>query len=134
LATHTGQEGYVVIGATLNASNSIGELKSWSVTETAATIDTTNLIATATTHALGQTSWSGNATAFLDETDSPQDLVLVGSSLTITFAFEGFTSGDDYMQGTATVTSRGESASVGGMAEINFDFTGTGALTRTTIA
>jgi hypothetical protein len=109
-------------------------LKSWSVTETAATIDTTNLIATATTHALGQTSWSGNATAFLDETDTEQDALTIGASVTVTFAFEGAASGDDYMQGTATVTSRGESASVGGMAEINFDFTGSGALTRATVA
>lgn len=130
MATHKGSEGTVKVGA-----NAIAELLSWSVEETAETIEDTSLGDTAKTFMAGTTSWSGSAECMWDETDTNgQGALTIGASVTLNLYPEGDTTGDTYYTGTALVTSI--SRSVGGNDETikaSFSFQGTGALTESTV-
>jgi hypothetical protein len=125
MATHKGSEGVVKVGA-----NTIAELKSYSIEETANTIDTTTLGDSSETHVTGLKKWSGSADCFWDETDTNGQLALtIGSSVTMNFYPEGATTGDRYATGTATVVGASVNAESDGIVETSFSFTGTGDLT-----
>jgi len=129
MANHIGQEGVIRIGAT----NLLGELRSWEFQETADTIEDTVLSDLARTYQTGLKSWSGSATCFWDETDAAQISLTVGSLITLNMMPEGNQVTDVYYTGSAIVTSYTFSAQTGGMVEAQFSFTGTGALTKSTL-
>lgn len=127
MANHTGSEGHLAIGA-----NTIAELKSWSLSVSASTIDDTELSDSWMTKKAGLNSWSGGCEAYWDETDTNgQEALTIGTSVTGNFHPEGAT-GTLY-SGTMLVTSIERSASVDGMVEVAFSFEGTGTLTQSTV-
>jgi hypothetical protein len=128
MANHSGSEGSVKIG-----SDTIGELRSYSISETAGTIEDTTLTDAAKTYKAGQTTWSGSSDAFWDEADAGQTAITAGESVTLNFYPEGSTSGDTYASGTALITEISTSASIDGMVEVSFSFQGSGALTWSTV-
>ncbi len=127
MATHTGSEGTVHIG-----TDAVGELKSWSVSESANMIDTTTLGDSAQTFSVGSTNWTGSADGFLDEGDTAQTALTNGASVTLKFYFEGTTTGDKYYTGTALVSGIERNGAVDDMVNVSFSFQGTGALTLAT--
>jgi hypothetical protein len=129
MATHNSSEGIIKIG-----SDTLGELRSYSISQTAGTIETTTLSDAAKTYTAGQTSFSGSAEAYWDEADAAQTSITVGSSLTISFYAEGASSGDKFYTGTVLVTEVGVSAATDGIVETSFSFTGTGALALSTVS
>jgi hypothetical protein len=129
-ANHKGSEGTVKIG-----SNVIAEIRGWSLSQSANTIDDTELGDTAETHQPGTTSWSGSVTCFWDETDTNgQEAMTIGTSVTLNLYPEGATSGDKYYTGTATITGIERSGAINGMVEAVYSFKGSGALTPSTVA
>ena len=128
MANHTGSEGVVKVGA-----NAIGELRSYSISETAGTIEDSTLTDTAKTYKAGQTTWSGSCDVFWDETDTGQGALTAGSEVTMNFYPEGDAAGDTYKTGTALVTEISISAAIDGMVEASISLQGTGALTETTV-
>lgn len=132
MATHTGTEGSVEIGA-----NAIAEVRSYTLTQEGETADTTTLDNTSgwRTHKHTLKSWNGEVTCFWDETDTNGQVALtVGSSVTLNLYPEGNSTGDNYYTGTATVTAAEVSAAVDGIVEAKFSFMGNGALTRGNVA
>ncbi len=131
MATHIGSEGALYSGA-----NAVAEVRSFEVTESSATADTTSMGDTAETHTATLTSWEGSCTAWWDETDTNgQETFTIGASLSVTFAPEGNgTSGDVSYVGTATVTGRTVRSSHDGVVEASFTLKGNGALVRTATA
>lgn len=127
MATHTGSEGLIKIGA-----NTLGELRSYSLETTADTIEDTSLGDAARTYKTGLTAWSGTASLYFDEVDTAQIALTVGSEITISVYFEGATAGDKYYTGTAIVTAKSVSGSFDGLVESAISFTGTGTLTLST--
>jgi len=127
MATHTGSEGLIKVG-----SDTIGELKSWSLSESAGTIETTTLSDSAKTFVVGTTEWSGSCDCFLDENDGGQTALTAGASVTLKFYFEGATTGDKYYSGTALVESIERSGSSDDMVNTSFNFKGTGVLSLAT--
>ncbi len=128
MATHTGSEGTVKVGA-----NAIAEIRSYSVEETADTTEDTTMGDTYRTHKTTLKSWSGSVDVFWDETDTTgQGGLTVGSEVTINFYPEGSTTGDSYKTGTAIVTGKTITASFDGMVESTITVQGTGALTTST--
>ncbi len=128
MATHTGSEGTVKVGA-----NAIAEIRSYSVEETADTTEDTTMGDTYRTHKTTLKSWSGSIDVFWDETDTTgQGGLTVGSEVTINFYPEGSTTGDSYKTGTAIVTGKTITASFDGMVESTITVQGTGALTTST--
>jgi len=128
MATHTGSEGLIHIGTDL-----LGELKSWSLSESAGTIETTTLSDSAKTFVAGTTEWSGSCDCFLDEGDAGQTSLTAGASVTIKFYFEGADTGDKYYTGTCLVESLERSGAGEDMVNASFSFKGTGALSLATV-
>jgi len=130
MATHTGSEGTVKVGA-----NAIAEIRSFSIEETADTVEDTSMGDTYRTHKTTLKSFSGSVDVFWDETDTTgQGALTVGSEVTLNFYPEGSVSGDTYLSGTAIVTSKSVTGSFDGMVESSINVQGTGALTTTTVS
>ena len=127
MATHTGSEGTVKVG-----TDTVGELRSFSLETTGDTIETSNMGTTARTYKAGLTAWSGTASLFWDETDAGQLALVLGTSVTIKVYPEGASTGDKYYSGSAIITAKSVSASFDGLVESSISFQGTGALSFAT--
>jgi len=128
MATHTGSEGTIKIG-----SDTLGELRSFSLESTAETIEDTSMGDSARTYKVGLTAFTGTASVFFDETDTAQGTVDAGTEITLNVYPEGDTAGDTYYSGSAIVVGRTINSSFDGMVEMEISFTGSGAITETTV-
>jgi len=129
MATHNATQGLIKVG-----SDTLGELKSFSFSESSSTIETSNLSSTAQTFAVGKTSFSGYAEPFWDTDDAAKTALSNGAIVTMHFYPEGATSGDKFRTGTVQVTEVSTSLSTEGMVEASFSFTGSGVLAEATVA
>ncbi len=129
MATHTGSEGVVKISA-----NTIAEVRSWTLTETADTIEDSTMGDSYRTYKVGMKTFTGSIVCYWDETDTTgQGAMTAGASVTLNLYPEGSTAADTYYTGTVLVTSIEATAAFDGMVEATFSFQGTGALTKTTV-
>lgn len=129
MATHTGSEGTVKVG-----SNAIAEIRSFSIEETADTLEDTTMGDTARTYKSSLTSFSGSVDVLWDETDSSgQGALTIGAEVTLNLYPEGDAAGDTYLTGSAIVTGRSISSSYDGLVEMSITVQGNGALTSTTV-
>ena len=128
MATHKGSEGTVKVG-----SNAVAEIRSYSIEESADTLEDTSMGDSARTYKSSLTSFSGSVDVFWDETDTAQNALSIGSEVTLNVYPEGAESGDTYYTGTAIVTGVTRSASFDGLVEASVSVQGTGALTSTTV-
>lgn len=132
MATHTGSEGTVKVGA-----NAIAEIRSYSVEQTGDTVEDTTMGDAWRTHKTTLKSWTGSVDVFWDEADTTgQGALTIGSSVTMNFYPEGATAGtsETYLTGTALVTGVTVTASYDGMVESTLTVQGVGALTSSTLA
>lgn len=130
MATHTGSEGTVKVGA-----NAVAEIRSFSLEESGETIETSTMGDSARTYVAGLKTFTGTIECFWDETDTNgQGALTVGSEITINVYPEGDTAGDTYYTGTAIVTGASISSSFDGMVERSFSIQGSGALSASTVA
>lgn len=128
MATHKGSEGTVKIG-----SNAIAEIRTWSINQTADTIEDTTMGDSARTYQSSLNTWDGSVDVFWDEADTTgQGACTIGTSITLNVYPEGATTGDTYFSGTAIVTGITRTASFDGMIESSLTFKGTGALSIST--
>ena len=129
MANHKGSEGTVKVG-----SNAVAEIKSYSITETADTIEDTVMGDAARTYKPSLTSFSGSLDVLWDETDTTgQGALTVGSEVTLNVYPEGSTTGDTYFTGSAIVTSVAVSGSFDGLVTASISVQGNGALSTTTV-
>jgi hypothetical protein len=130
MATHTGSEGTVKVGST----NSILEIRSYSIEETADTAEDTSMGDSYRTFKTTLKAWTGSVDVFWDETDSTgQGALVVGSEVTVRFMPEGASSGDTYLTGSAIVTGKTVTGSFDGMVESTITLQGTGSLSSATV-
>lgn len=129
MATFTGNSGVVKEG-----SNTLGEVKSFSVTESSETIEDTAMGDSWRSHKAGLKSWSGTIECWFDDTDTAQGNLTPGASVTLNLQPEGSTTGDFLLTGTATITEITHTNTIDGIVERSFTFQGSGALTRSTVA
>jgi len=130
MANHKGSEGTAKIG-----SDVIAEVKDWSISESAETIDDTTLGDTARTKTVGLTSASGSMTAFWDETDTTgQGAMTVGAEVALKLYPEGATTGDTFASLSAIITEKGVSTTLDGMVETSISFEANGVVTWAAVA
>ena len=130
MAVHKGSEGTVKIGA-----NAIAEIRSYSLEESADTLETTSMGDTARTYLPSLSTFSGSVDVYWDETDTTgQGALTIGAEVVLNVYPEGDTSGDTYYTGSAIVTGVTRSGSFDGMVEASISVQGTGALTSSTVA
>lgn len=128
MATHHGREGVVKVG-----SNTVAEVTSFTINETAQVIDDSALTDEWDTHLLGTKSWDAELTAHWDETDTTgQGALTIGASVTLNLYPEGATTGDVYYTGTATVVSISRSVARNQTITATIRCQGSGALTQST--
>ena len=128
MATHHGKEGVVTAGGT-----GVGELKGFKLETTADVVEDTALTDATKSFLAGRTSFSGTLEMNYDETDSPQQTLTVGSSISFIVLPEGNTSGDEKFSGTGIVTGMSVSNAMDAVVTRSVTFQGTGALTRATV-
>ena len=129
MATHAGSEGTVKVG-----SDAIAEIRSFSIEETADTLEDTSMGDSARTYKPSLTSFSGSIDVFWDETDTAgQGGLTIGAEVTLNLYPEGDTTGDSYLSGSAIVTGRSVSSSFDGLVEMSISVQGNGALTTSTV-
>lgn len=129
MATHKGSEGVVKVGA-----NTVAEVRSWTIAESADTLEDTSMGDTARTFKSSLTTFTGSLDVFWDETDTTgQGALTIGAEVTFAVYPEGDTSGDTYYTGTAIVTEVSRTAAFDGLVEASVSLQGTGALTETTV-
>jgi hypothetical protein len=86
MATHKGSEGIVKVGS----SNVVAEIRSYSIEESADTLEDTSMGDSAKTYKASLTSFSGSLDVFWDETDtSGQGALSIGAEVTLNFYPEG---------------------------------------------
>ena len=129
MATHTGSEGTLKVGA-----NTIGEIRSFSISESADTLEDTSMGDAARTYKPSLTTFTGSVDVFWDEADAGQMAMTVGASVTFSAYPEGATAGDKYYTGSAIVTGLTINSSFDCMVEASITLQGTGALTLSTAA
>jgi len=123
MAIHKGSEGTVHVG-----TDAVAEIRSYSVEETADTLETTSMGDSARTHLASLTSFSGSLDVYWDEADTAQIALTVGTSVTLKFYPEGTASSAKYYSGTAIVTGVSRTASFDGLVEASISVQGTGVL------
>ena len=129
MATHKGSEGIVKVG-----SNSVAEIRSYSIEESADTLEDTSMGDSARTYKPSLTAFSGSLDVFWDETDtSGQGALSIGSEVTLNVYPEGDASGDTYYTGSAIVTGVSRTGAFDGLVEASISVQGNGALTETTV-
>ena len=129
MANHKGSEGLVKIGA-----NTISEVKDWSLSETADTIEDTVMGDVARTRKGSLTSASGSLSCFWDETDANGQIAMqAGSEVQLKLYPEGSTSGDYFASVNAIITTQDASAAMDGMVEATFSWESNGAVTWATV-
>lgn len=133
MGTHWGHEGLVKVGA-----NTVAEITEFAFTEKVSPVDDTSMGDAARTHIAGSgiIEWSGTMTAHWDETDTTgQGALTVGASVTLNLCPEGYTTGDKYWTGTASITERTQETKMDGdTIKCSFGFQGNGVLTLSTVA
>ena len=127
MATHFGNEGVVTAGGT-----GIGELTGYTLETTADVVEDTQLSDAGKTFVAGRTSFSGTLEMSYDETDSPQQTLTAGTSISFILAPEGNSSGDETFTGTGIVTGMSVNVTLDGITTRSVTFQGTGTLTRGT--
>jgi predicted secreted protein len=133
MATHTGSEGTVKVG-TAGSDTEIAEIRSFSIEETADTLETTSMGDSSRTYVASLKQFTGSIDVFWDETNTGgQTALTVGASVTLNLYPEGATSGDTYYGGTAIVTGRTINSTFDGLVEMTISVQGDGALTETTV-
>ena len=127
MATHFGKEGVVTAGGT-----GIGELTGYTLETTADVVEDTQLSDSTKSFVAGRTSFSGTLDMSYDETDSPQQTLTAGTSISFILAPEGNSSGDETFTGTGIVTGMSVNVTLDGITTRSVTFQGTGTLTRGT--
>lgn len=129
MATHTGSAGVVKV-----ASNTVAEVRNWSIDQSQDTVETTKLGDTVKTFKTTLSDSTGTIDCFWDETDSTgQGAMTIGATVTLNLYPEGADSGDTYYTGSAIINSIGVSQSHDGLVERSFGFQISGALSITTV-
>lgn len=130
MATHAGSEGTVKVGA-----NAIAEIRSFSIEQSADTLEDTTMGDSARTYKPSLTTFTGSVDVLWDETDTTgQGALTIGAEVTLNLYPEGAASGDTYLTGSAIVTGRTINSSYDGLVEMSISVQGNGALTITTVA
>lgn len=123
MATYKGSDGVVTIGGT-----AVGEIRTFSVEESADTIEDTAMGDTSRSYKSSLKSFTASIDALFDNDDSGQDALTIGSEVACIFRSQGTGSTNMERSGTGIVTGVSINQSYDGLVETSFTLQGTGAL------
>ena len=128
MATHHGKEGVVTVGGT-----AMGEVTSFTLETTGDVVEDTALSDGTKSVVAGRTSFSGTIEMHFDETDTQQETLLAGASISFVLLPEGNDSGDASYSGTGIVTGMSINNAMDSIVSRTVTFQGTNTLTIGTV-
>jgi len=128
MATHHGKEGVVTVGGT-----EMGEITSFTLETTGDVVEDTALSDSTKSFVASRTSFSGTIEMHFDETDTQQETLTAGASISFVLLPEGNSSGDASYSGTGIVTGMSINNAMDAIVSRSVTFQGTGALTVGTV-
>ena len=128
MATHHGKEGVVTVGG-----RAMGEITSFTLETTGDVVEDTSLTDATKSFVAGRTSFSGTIEMHFDESNTEQETLLAGASISFVLLPEGNTSGDASYTGTGLITGMSINNSMDAIVTRSVTFQGTGALTVGTV-
>jgi hypothetical protein len=128
MATFKGNDGVVLIG-----TDAMAEVISFSVDETAETIQDTVMGDSSHSYKASFTDFTATVETYFDDTDTAQNNVTAGDTVSLVLGMEGNTTGDHKLSGSAIVTSRSIGVTSDGINTATYSLQGTGGLTEGTI-
>jgi len=128
MATHHGKEGVVTVGG-----SEMGEVTSFTLETTGDVVEDTALTDGTKSFVAGRTSFSGTIEMHFDETDTQQETLLAGASISFVLLPEGNASGDASYAGTGIVTGMSINNAMDAIVSRTVTFQGTGTLTVGTV-
>jgi len=133
MAIAKGSSGAVKVALTTQSVGAVGEIRSFSIDETADTLDVTVMGATAKSYLGSLTDGTISVDALWDSGDSGQLIFDVGAEIDFEIHPEGVGTGKMYT-GTAFVTSKTVSGSYDGIVEASFSAQVSGGVAEATSA
>lgn len=137
MAVTTGNSGVVKVGLNTGQSptaDTVGEVRTFSIEETADTIETTAMGGTARTFVPSFTTGTVSIEALFDSAtaDSNHDVFDVGAEVLFEIYPAGATvAGNEYYSGTGIIVSKSVSVPYDGMVEASFSIQTSAAITAT---
>lgn len=128
MATHHGKEGIVTVGG-----QAVGEVTGFTLETTADVVEDTELTDATKSFITGRTSFSGSLDMNYDESDAPQETLVVGSEISFVLLPEGNSAGDQSFTGTGIVTGMSITNGMDAIVSRNVTFQGTGSLSKSTV-
>ena len=134
MATNKGSSGVVKIAADGGSVAAVGEVRSYSIDETADTIEDTSMGDTVKTYLSSLTDATLTIDALWDDGDAQQLILDTGVDIDWEIHPTGTGTGEKYYSGNGVVTSKTISASYDGLVEASFAVQVSGAVTEATNA
>jgi len=132
MATNKGSSGVVKIAADGGSVAAIGEVRSYSIDETADTIEDTSMGDTVKTYLSSLTDATLTVDALWDDGDAQQLILDTGVDIDWEIHPTGTGTGEKYYSGGGVVTAKTISASYDGLVEASFSVQVSGAITEST--
>jgi len=132
MATNKGSSGVVKIAADGGSVAAIGEVRSYSIDETADTIEDTSMGDTVKTYLSSLTDATLTVDALWDDGDAQQLILDTGVDIDWEIHPTGTGTGEKYYSGGGVVTAKTISASYDGLVEASFSVQVSGAITEAT--
>ena len=132
MATNKGSSGVVKIAADGGSVAAIGEVRSYSIDETADTIEDTSMGDTVKTYLSSLTDATLTVDALWDDGDAQQLILDTGVDIDWEIHPTGTGTGEKYYGGAGIVTAKTISASYDGLVEASFSVQVSGAVTEST--
>jgi hypothetical protein len=132
MATNKGSSGVVKIAADGGSVAAIGEVRSYSIDETADTIEDTSMGDTVKTYLSSLTDATLTVDALWDDGDAQQLILDTGVDIDWEIHPTGTGTGEKYYTGGGVVTAKTISASYDGLVEASFSVQVSGAITEST--
>ena len=132
MATNKGSSGVVKIAANGGSVAAVGEVRSYSIDETADTIEDTSMGDTVKTYLSSLTDATLTVDALWDDGDAQQLILDTGVDIDWEIHPTGTGTGEKYYSGGGVVTAKTISASYDGLVEASFSVQVSGAITEST--
>ena len=127
MSVHHGKDGVVKQG-----SNTIASVTSWKMSRKAATADKSALGDTYESHIIGLLSGDGSVDCLLDPSDTAQEALTIGASVTLNLYPQGTTTGLKYLTFTASITGIDDSGTLTDTSKRSFTFKANGTISWST--
>jgi len=133
MATHKGSSGVVKIDVNDGTVVAVGEVRSFSIDETADTIEDTVMGDAVKTYLPSLTDATLTIDALWDDSDAKQLVLDTGVDIDFEIYPTGTGGGETYYSGGGVVTSKTISASYDGLVEASFSVQVSGAIAEATV-